>query len=114
MVFWLKMEKHLEISEKLTTILFDKTGTLTIGKPEVTDIIGYEMDEAEILRYAASVEASSEHPLGAAIVQKAKKDGLDLLEISEFNSFGGKGVKAIVNEREIIIGNRLLFSDKDH
>jgi Cu+-exporting ATPase len=102
----------LEISEKLTTILFDKTGTLTIGKPEVTDIIGYEMEETEVLRYAASVEASSEHPLGDAIVQKAKKDGLDLLEISEFNSFGGKGVKATVNEKEIIIGNRLLFSDK--
>ncbi len=107
-----KNGEALEISEKLTTILFDKTGTLTIGKPEVTDIIGYEIDEAEILRYAASVEASSEHPLGAAIVQKAKKDGLDLLEIGEFNSFGGKGVKAIVNKREIIIGNRLLFSDK--
>ncbi len=108
-----KNGEALEISEKLTTILFDKTGTLTIGKPEVTDIIGYEGEEPEILRYAASVEASSEHPLGDAIVQKAKKEGLDLLEISEFNSFGGKGVKAIVNEREIIIGNRLLFSDKD-
>jgi Cu+-exporting ATPase len=107
-----KNGEALEISEKLTTILFDKTGTLTIGKPEVTDIIGYEMEETEVLRYAASVEASSEHPLGDAIVQKAKKDGLDLLEISEFNSFGGKGVKATVNEKEIIIGNRLLFSDK--
>jgi Cu+-exporting ATPase len=107
-----KNGEALEISEKLTTILFDKTGTLTIGKPEVTDIIGYEMEETEVLRYAASVEVSSEHPLGDAIVQRAKKDGLDLLEISEFNSFGGKGVKATVNEKEIIIGNRLLFSDK--
>jgi Cu+-exporting ATPase len=107
-----KNGEALEISEKLTTILFDKTGTLTIGKPEVTDIIGYEMEETEVLRYAASVETSSEHPLGDAIVQRAKKDGLDLLEISEFNSFGGKGVKATVNEKEIIIGNRLLFSDK--
>ena len=107
-----KNGEALEISEKLTTILFDKTGTLTIGKPEVTDIIGYEMEESEVLAYAASVEASSEHPLGDAIVQRAKKDGLDLLEISEFNSFGGKGVKATVNEKEIIIGNRLLFSDK--
>jgi Cu+-exporting ATPase len=108
-----KNGEALEISEKLTTILFDKTGTLTIGKPEVTDIIGYEMDETEVLRYAASAEVSSEHPLGDAIVQKAKKEGLDLLEISEFNSFGGKGIKATVDEREIIIGNRLLFSDKN-
>ncbi len=107
-----KNGEALEISEKLTTILFDKTGTLTMGKPEVTDIIRYEMEENEVLRYAASVEASSEHPLGEAIVQSAKKDGLDLLETSEFNSFGGKGVKATANNKEIIIGNRLLFSDK--
>ncbi len=108
-----KNGEALEISEKLTTILFDKTGTLTIGKPEVTDIVVYEMEETKILKYAASVEASSEHPLANAIVQKAKKEGLDLLEISEFNSFSGKGVKAAVNEREILIGNRLLFSDKN-
>jgi P-type Cu+ transporter len=108
-----KNGEALEISEKLTTILFDKTGTLTMGKPEVTDIIVYETEEAEVLRYAASVEASSEHPLGDAIVQKANNEGLDLLEISEFNSFGGKGVKANVNGRKIIIGNRLLFYDED-
>ena len=72
-----KNGEALEISEKLTTILFDKTGTLTMGKPEVTDIIRYEMEENEVLRYAASVEASSEHPLGEAIVQSAKKDGLE-------------------------------------
>ena len=108
-----KNGEALEISEKLTTILFDKTGTLTMGKPEVTDIVAYEMEETEVLKYAASVEASSEHPLADAIVQKAKKEGLDLQKIDEFNSFGGKGVKATVNEREIIIGNRLLFSDKN-
>ena len=57
-----KNGEALEISEKLTTILFDKTGTLTKGKPEVTDIIGFEIEEQELLRYAASVETSSEHP----------------------------------------------------
>ncbi len=108
-----KNGEALEISEKLTTVLFDKTGTLTNGKPEVTDIIGYEIGETELLRYAASVEASSEHPLGDAVVRKAKKEGLDLLEIKEFNSFGGKGVRAIVKGREVIIGNRSLFSDKN-
>jgi P-type Cu+ transporter len=108
-----KNGEALEISEKLTTILFDKTGTLTMGKPEVTDIIVYETEEAKVLRYAASVEASSEHPLGDAIVQKANNEGLDLLEISEFNSFGGKGVKANVNGKKITIGNRLLFYDED-
>ncbi len=108
-----KNGEALEISEKLTTVLFDKTGTLTKGKPEVTDIIGFELGETELLRYAASVEASSEHPLGDAVVRKAKKNGLDLLEIKDFNSFGGKGVKAIVDGKEVIIGNRSLFKDKN-
>ncbi len=107
-----KNGEALEISEKLTTVLFDKTGTLTKGKPEVTDIIGYEIGETELLRYSASVEASSEHPVGDAVVRKAKKDGLDLTEIKEFDSFSGKGVRAIVNGREVIVGNRSLFSEK--
>ncbi len=101
----------LEISEKLTTILFDKTGTLTRGKPDVTDIITYEINDAELLRYAASVESRSEHPLADAIVRKAHKNDFNLLEIEEFNSFGGKGVKATVNSKEIILGNRTLFND---
>jgi Cu+-exporting ATPase len=108
-----KNGEALEISEKLTTILFDKTGTLTKGKPEVTDIIGFEIEESELLRYAASVEASSEHPLGDAIVRKASNEGLDLIEIKEFDSYGGKGVKALVYGKEIIIGNRSLFEDKN-
>ena len=108
-----KNGEALEISEKLTTILFDKTGTLTKGKPEVTDIIGFEIEEQELLRYAASVETSSEHPLGGAVVRKAYNEGLDLLEISAFDSYGGKGVKAIVEGREVIIGNRSLFEDNN-
>ncbi len=108
-----KNGEALEISEKLTTILFDKTGTLTKGKPEVTDIIGFEIEEHELLRYAASVETSSEHPLGGAVVRKAYNEGLDLLEISAFDSYGGKGVKAIVEGREVIIGNRSLFEDNN-
>ncbi|MFY9639095.1 MAG: heavy metal translocating P-type ATPase [Methanobacterium sp.] len=108
-----KNGEALEISEKLTTVLFDKTGTLTKGKPEVTDVIGFEMGETELLRYAASVEASSEHPLADAVVGKAKNEGLDLLEIKEFTSFSGKGIMAVVNGKEIVIGNRTLFSEKN-
>ncbi len=108
----IKNGEALEISGKLTTVLFDKTGTLTKGKPEVTDIIGFEIGESELLRYAASVEANSEHPLADAVVRKARKEGLSLLEIKEFDSFGGKGVKAVVDGREVIIGNRSLFKDK--
>lgn len=103
----------LEISEKLTTILFDKTGTLTRGKPEVTDMIVFENDKNELLSYAASVESRSEHPLADAIVRKAAAKNLTLSEVEKFNSFGGKGVKAVVNKKLITIGNRSLFREKD-
>lgn len=108
-----KNGEALEVSEKLTTVLFDKTGTLTKGKPEVTDVIGFEIDEKYLLRLAASVEASSEHPLADAIVKRARVEGLDLLEIQEFNSFGGKGVTAVVDGRKIVIGNRSLLKDNN-
>ena len=71
------------------------------------------MGETELLRYAASVEASSEHPLADAVVGKARNEGLDLLEIKEFTSFSGKGIMAVVNGKEIVIGNRTLFSEKN-
>jgi len=103
----------LEISEKLTTVLFDKTGTLTRGKPDVTNIVGFDIGSDELLCYAASVESRSEHPLADAIVKKAYAENLNLLEIDEFNSFGGKGVRAIINDKNIIIGNRSLFHDKN-
>ena len=103
----------LEISEKLTTILFDKTGTLTRGKPEVTDMMTFEMDSNEFLSYAASVESRSEHPLADAIVRKAAAQNLILNEVEEFNSFGGKGVVAVVNMRQITLGNRSLFRERD-
>lgn len=103
----------LEISEKLTTILFDKTGTLTRGKPEVTDIISFELEKNELLFYAATVESKSEHPLADAIVMKARTENLSLGEVEEFDSFGGKGVKAIVNTKNIIIGNRSLLREKN-
>ncbi len=108
-----KNGEALEISEKLTTILFDKTGTLTKGKPEVTDIIGSSIDVESLLKIAASVERNSEHPLAEAVVKKAAKEGINLLEAGEFDSFGGKGVKAVVDEKEVIIGNRTLFKDKN-
>ncbi len=79
-----KNGEALEISEKLNIILFDKTGTLTKGKPEVTDIIAYAFEKPDLLRYAASVEAKSEHPLGEAIVKKAYETGLNLSRAIKF------------------------------
>ena len=72
----IKNGEALEISEKLTTIVFDKTGTLTKGKPEVTDIEAFAVEPDLLLRYTASVEKNSQHPLGNAIVKYTTEAGL--------------------------------------
>ncbi len=107
-----KSGEALETSEKLTTIVFDKTGTLTKGKPEVTDVIAINTDDQTLLMLAASVETNSQHPLGQAIVKKAKGAGLGLQESSRFDTFGGQGVVAQVAEQEVLLGNRNLLREK--
>ena len=109
----IKKGEALEIPQKLTTIVFDKTGTLTKGKPEVTDIIGTEKDDNFLLKLVASVENNSSHPLAEAIVRKAQEQNIKLAKVDNFNTLSGKGVVAAVNGKEIIIGNRLLFSEKN-
>lgn len=109
----IKNGETLEISEEISTILFDKTGTLTKGKPEVTDISAIETDEDTLLELAASVEKNSEHPLATAIVKKAESKGINLIKTSDFTSFGGKGVKAVLDNQEVFIGNRILFEEND-
>jgi len=107
----IKNGEALEISGKLTTFLFDKTGTLTKGKPEVTDIIGINIDDRYLLELAASVENDSQHPLGKAIVTKARDNDLDLYQAEEFNTFPCKGVSAMVSLKTVLIGNRTLLND---
>lgn len=108
-----KNGEALEISEKLTTIIFDKTGTLTKGKPEVTDIVSVGVEETMLLRLAAGVEKSSQHPLAEAIVRKAQKMGIEIGESDGFDTFGGKGVVARVDGKEVLIGNRTLFNERN-
>ena len=99
----IKNAKALEAVHKVTMVVFDKTGTLTKGEPCVTDIIG------DVLQIAASVEQKSEHPLARAIVNKAKKEKLELFDVSDFEAIPGKGVRGIVNGREVLVGNRKLI-----
>ena len=109
----IKNGEALERAEKLTTIIFDKTGTLTKGKPEVTDVISIDTDENTLLMYAASVENNSQHPLAEAIVKKAKERDIAIKESKGFDTFGGQGVIANVDGKEIIVGNTTLFSEKN-
>jgi len=109
----IKNGEALEVSEKVTTIVFDKTGTLTKGKPEVTDILGVGVKDTMVLQMAASVETNSLHPLAEAVVKKAQEHHLSLEKSRGFDTFAGKGVQATVKGTEVLIGNRVLFKERN-
>ncbi|WP_119462216.1 heavy metal translocating P-type ATPase [Rhodospirillaceae bacterium SYSU D60014] len=107
----IKNAEALERFEKVDTLVVDKTGTLTEGKPRVTAVrSGGEVEEAELLGLAASLERSSEHPLAAAIVAAAKERDLPLREARDFDSITGKGVAGTVEGRAVALGNAALLS----
>lgn len=107
-----KSGEHLERAHEMDAIVFDKTGTITKGEPEVTDIIPYNsMEKEELLRIAAIVEKTSEHPLGQAIVKRAEADKLKLTEPENFEAVPGKGIKAIFEGKTVRVGNRRLMEE---
>ena len=109
----IKNAAALEALEKVNTLVLDKTGTLTEGKPRVVQVIsGPDHDEAEVLRLAATLERSSEHPLAAAIVKEASARNLALASVSRFDSITGKGVVGLVDGGEVVIGNAALFKER--
>ena len=101
----------LEVAGTVNTVVFDKTGTLTEGRPEVVEILSFDDTCPDMLSLVASVEVGSEHPLGEAIVRKARADGLELSDIGNFEGLAGKGVKASVRGRNIVVGNRGLLEE---
>ncbi len=104
-----KNAKALQETHKISSIVFDKTGTLTKGKPQVTDIIAQsKLSEKEVLKLAAIAEKRSEHPLGEAIMNKAKEMRIKVPEPSSFDSITGKGVKAKYQKKITHLGNRAL------
>ncbi len=103
--------ESLERLAKVDTLVIDKTGTLTEGKPQVTAIVSQSgWKESDLLRLAASLERSSEHPLGAAIVAAAENRLLGLSAVSDFRSITGAGVTGIVDGKTIAVGNPTLFA----
>ena len=103
----------LEAMEKVDTLVVDKTGTLTEGKPKVAAVVALPgFNEDEVLRFAASLERGSEHPLAAAIVQGAEAKGLSLVKSENFQSVTGKGVTGTVGGRKVALGNAALLTDQ--
>lgn len=106
----IKSGQALETAQAVDTVVLDKTGTLTRGEPLVRDILalpGFRQDQ--LLLAAASLESASEHPLGQAIAQEAKKRGMALLETQGFEALSGFGVKGRAGGQEVLIGNRALL-----
>ncbi len=102
----------LEIARKITAFIFDKTGTLTKGKPEVHDLITHDIDKKTFLLYAGSLEKNSEHPVAKAIYEYALSCGIKPREVNEFEEISGKGVKAIIEGKEIIAGKKNFLEEQ--
>jgi len=109
----LRSGEYVERARKLTTVVFDKTGTLTKGEPSVTDVKTYGgYSEVDVLMFAGSAEKGSEHPLAEAIVKRAAKAQIRLADSSGFEALPGRGVKCVVKDKVVFLGNRKLMDEQ--
>ncbi|MGZ8185418.1 MAG: copper-transporting P-type ATPase [Methylobacter sp.] len=107
-----KNAEALEIMEKVDTLVVDKTGTLTEGKPKLITVeTANGFIDQEVLRFAASLERASEHPLAAAIVKAVEEQGLTLMQVNDFQSLTGRGVTGTVNGHQVALGNAQLMAE---
>lgn len=109
----IKGGEALETTHKINTIVLDKTGTITEGKPEVTDIIPVGgISHERLLQLAASGEKGSEHPLGEAIVNGAKREQLEFLKVEDFEAIPGHGIQVVIENNTLLIGNKKLMDNR--
>ncbi len=110
----IKEAKVIEEMQKVNVLVIDKTGTITEGKPSLKAVKTFisSISEDEILRQAASLEASSEHPLAEAIVKAAKAKNLPLMEVKNFESITGQGIKGNMDAKNVSIGNAKLITSQ--
>ena len=105
----------LELASRIQTVIFDKTGTLSEGKPRVTDVVASSpYDEAELLRLQAGAEVRSGHPLSKAVLEEAERRGIPVPDrIEAFEALGGRGVRARVEGRDVLVGTRRLMEEQN-
>ncbi len=107
-----KKAEALEILEKVDSIVVDKTGTLTEGKPRLQKVISLNgSPEIEILRLAAGLERSSEHPLAEAIIKGAEEKAIELAKVEDFESITGKGITGSIDGKKVLLGNAKLMTE---
>src|SRR5690625_1112689 len=102
----------LQALQEAGVVALDKTGTLTEGRPTVVHLETRGLDSSEVLRLVASVEMNSEHPLARSLVEAARARDLQLLPTQEFESITGKGVKATVDGRQVLVGSARLLEEE--
>ena len=107
----IKSAESLELLHSIDTVVLDKTGTITEGKPKVVEIISLKNDEKEFLKYAATLEKQSEHPLSTAIVTKALEENIELIDVKNFEAIQGRGVRATIENKKFIGGNKAFMSE---
>lgn len=106
--------EHLETTHHITTVVLDKTGTVTHGQPVLTDIVmSGEIDETEFLSLVGTAEYPSEHPLAVSIVDGIKEKGITLLNNTDFEAIPGYGVKAVVENKQILVGTKKLIEQNN-
>jgi P-type Cu+ transporter len=109
----IKNAEALERLEKVDTVVVDKTGTLTEGKPRVAHVVAFApFAEADVLRFAGALEQASEHPLAAAIVGEARDRDVTFTSATAFTSLTGLGVAGTVEQRQVLLGNAALMTDR--
>ena len=110
----IKNAEAIEIAEKVMHLVTDKTGTLTAGRPEVVSRVAASgISERELLQTAASLEAQSEHPLARAVMNAAKKEGIDLPGVTEFQSTTGRGISAKFHGKIVLVGKEKFLRDAE-
>ena len=102
----------LENLRRITAVALDKTGTLTAGKPQVTDVIGFDTAEGDVIRLAAALETGSSHPLAKAILARAAADGVDIPMVADAGALGGKGVTGTVEGPSLFLGSPQAANDR--
>jgi Cu+-exporting ATPase len=108
----LRSGEYVEKARKLSIVIFDKTGTLTKGEPSVTDTRTYNSyNERDLLKYAGAAEKGSEHPLAEAVLAKAQTLNISLPPADGFEALPGRGVKCIVENKKVLLGNRKLMQE---
>ncbi len=108
----IKGGSYIEEIKNAKVIVFDKTGTLTRGKPDVIDVIALnKYSDEKLLQIAASLEAKSKHPIAEAVVRSAEERGIELLEVSKFESVAGKGLRGEIDSTPFFVGNRNFFRE---